>query len=65
MSRKKERPSRFKSTGGTGERKRPMLATSVSVETDARLRAYAESTGVPMGQVIDRAVALYLEEVTK
>lgn len=42
-----------------------MLATSVSVETDARLRAYAESTGVPMGQVIDRAVALYLEEVTK
>jgi hypothetical protein len=42
-----------------------MLATTVSVETDARLRAYSERTGVPIGQVLDRAVALYLEEVTK
>ena len=60
--RKKDRPSRFRST--TGERGRPLLATTVAVETDARLRAYVEETGIPMGQVLDRAVALYLDEVT-
>jgi hypothetical protein len=57
--------SRFRSTGGTGKRGRPMLATTVSLETDAKLREYSERTGVPIGKVIDRAVALYLKGVVK
>lgn len=63
-ARKKSRPSRFKS-GGSGARERPRLTTTVSTDTDERLRAYVERTGVPMGQVLDRAVALYLDEVMK
>jgi hypothetical protein len=62
VARKKARPSRFASTDG--ERTRPVLATTVSVETDERLRAYAKETGIPLGRVLDRAVALYLDEVT-
>lgn len=61
-ARKKVRPSRFRSTAGG--RERPVLTTTVSAETDERLRAYVSETGIPMGQVLDRAVALYLSEVT-
>lgn len=62
VARKKDRPSRFRSSAG--KRGRPLLATTVAAETDKRLRAYVEETGIPMGQVLDRAVAFYLDEVT-
>ncbi len=60
-----ETPSRFKSHVGTGQRTRPMLATTVAPETDERLREYSNRTGVPIGKVLDRAVAEYLDKVTE
>jgi hypothetical protein len=61
----KETAGRFKSSGGTGKRSRPSLATTISLETDEALRAYSRQTGVPIGKIIDRAVASYLKEVRK
>jgi len=55
-----EVPGRFRNRNGkgTGVRLRPSLQTTIARESDEFLRAMAERTGKPIGQIIDEAIDL-------